>query len=138
VAMNDSENQGNVSTVPIDRRVRRWGCNSCDWLGLETYLLRAPNPFDQGETEILGCPKCKAVDDFLECCDEAGCEQEASCGFPTESGYRRTCWKHYRLHNSEPPNVGVDRHAAAMRREACWRAYAPRRIAAACPCRTTC
>jgi len=28
-------------------------------------------------------------------CDEPGCKQFISCGFPTESGYRRTCGKHY-------------------------------------------
>ena len=89
----------------VDVEVRRWGCNSCDWIGPETDLLRALNPFDHGETEILGCPKCKAVDDFLAVCDEPGCDKEVTCGFPTETGYRTTCGKHYRMHNSESPNV---------------------------------
>src|SRR5690606_17086804 len=35
-------------------------------------------------------------------------------------------------------NVGVDRHAAALRRETYASAHVPRRNAAACPCRTTC
>jgi hypothetical protein len=45
----------------------------------------------------------------------------------------------------EPPyqggvrhNVGVDRHAAALRRETYAPAHSSRRNAAACPCRTTC
>ncbi len=29
-------------------------------------------------------------------CDEPGCEQEATCGWPSDSGYRRTCGKHMR------------------------------------------
>lgn len=28
-------------------------------------------------------------------CDEPGCEEEASCGYPTATGYRRTCFTHY-------------------------------------------
>jgi hypothetical protein len=36
------------------------------------------------------------------------------------------------------PNVGVDRHAVALRREAYAHQHALRRNAAACPCRTTC
>jgi hypothetical protein len=27
-------------------------------------------------------------------CDEPSCEREASCGFPVEGGYRRTCYEH--------------------------------------------
>ena len=29
-------------------------------------------------------------------CDEPGCEQEATCGWPSDAGYRRTCGGHYR------------------------------------------
>ena len=36
------------------------------------------------------------------------------------------------------PNVGVDRRAVALRREAYAHLHAARRNAAACPCRTTC
>jgi len=82
------------SASPLDGCVRHWGCNSCDWLGLETELLRAPSPFEP-ETEVLGCPKCKAIDDFFAVCDEPGCTKEAGCGFPTANGYRHTCGKHW-------------------------------------------
>ena len=27
-------------------------------------------------------------------CDEPGCTAQASCGYPTAAGYRRTCGKH--------------------------------------------
>ena len=80
---------------PVDRGVRplRWLCQSCDWIGNDAELLRAPNPFD-AETTICGCPKCKAVDDIINACDEPGCTREASRGFPTQHGYRRTCGRH--------------------------------------------
>lgn len=35
-------------------------------------------------------------------CDEIGCDHEATCGFPTPEGYRRTCGKHYEPVPSEP------------------------------------
>ena len=73
-----------------------WGCKHCDWIGKNAGLLCAPNPF-RPEDEILGCPKCKSVEDFFNVCDEPGCKEESSCGFPTPSGYRRTCGKHYRI-----------------------------------------
>lgn len=69
-------------------------CNECAWSGPESEILRAPNPF-QPEDSISGCPKCGCVGDFTNLCDEPGCTDEAGCGFPTESGYRRTCGKHW-------------------------------------------
>jgi hypothetical protein len=33
--------------------------------------------------------------EVLSCCDEPGCYEVTSCGFPTEDGkYRRTCYEH--------------------------------------------
>jgi hypothetical protein len=29
-------------------------------------------------------------------CDEPGCKERSTCGFPTPSGYRRTCGEHYK------------------------------------------
>jgi hypothetical protein len=72
----------------------RWMCNSCDWIGGDAELLRAPSPFDPEDT-LCACPKCKAVDDLHNACDEPGCTQKAHCGFPTpDGGYRRTCSRH--------------------------------------------
>jgi hypothetical protein len=31
---------------------------------------------------------------FALLCDEPGCYNGASCGFPTDNGYRRTCYEH--------------------------------------------
>lgn len=72
----------------------RWMCNSCEWIGNDADLLCAPNPFGGSDT-VVGCPQCKAVNDMTNACDEPGCAQEATCGFPTpDGGYRRTCGRH--------------------------------------------
>lgn len=94
----ETRSEATLAECPLDRPVRRWGCNSCDWVGIEIEMLCAQSPFDH-ETEILGCPKCKAIDDFFAICDEPGCHMPAGCGFPTDKGYRHTCSKHY-----VPPN----------------------------------
>jgi Zn finger protein HypA/HybF involved in hydrogenase expression len=80
--------------APLQTLVRplRWICRSCDWVGTEH--LYAANPFDP-HTDIVGCPKCKAVEDLCSACDEPGCNREATCGFPDPGGYRRTCHKHF-------------------------------------------
>ena len=41
---------------------------------------------------------------ILSCCDEPGCYNEISSGFPTDDGYRRTCGDHYRMYNKEDNN----------------------------------
>lgn len=82
-------------------------CKSCDWQGLVSELLTAQNPFDPGET-ISGCPKCKAIDDAIVACDEPGCWREATCGWPSESGYRWTCGKHMRA--EQAGNTGEGQH----------------------------
>ena len=91
----------------VERPVRplRWLCQSCDWTGEDAELLRAPSPFDAADT-ICACPKCKAIEDIANACDEPGCAREATCGFPDHGGYRRTCGKHFRLRH-EQPNVGA-------------------------------
>lgn len=70
----------------------KWKCQECAVVVSE-YLV-APNPFDATDS-IIGCPNCKSVNSLLEVCDEPGCAEYSSCGFPTPTGYRRTCGKHY-------------------------------------------
>lgn len=65
----------------------------CNWHGMESEVLTAPDPFNQGET-LYACPECRTVGSVVEACDEPECWAESSCGTPTESGYRRTCGKH--------------------------------------------
>jgi len=74
----------------------RWRCRECGWNGDDADLLRAQSPFDPNDT-IVGCPWCKCVADMENTCDEPGCDREATCGFPTVGGYRRTCGYHMRL-----------------------------------------
>ena len=38
--------------------------------------------------------KLDVLKSVLNMCDEPGCFDDASCGFPTETGYRRTCYNH--------------------------------------------
>ena len=80
-----------------DDQNKHWRCENCDEISMECELLRAPNPFDTDKT-ITGCPYCKWVGDFEVLCDEPGCEEQATCGFPVKEGfggYRRTCGNHY-------------------------------------------
>lgn len=69
-------------------------CQSCDWAGNENETLVA-NPFDP-RYDLVGCPECFEVNTMELVCDEPGCIEIKSCGFPTPDGYRMTCGKHYR------------------------------------------
>jgi DNA-directed RNA polymerase subunit RPC12/RpoP len=75
------------------RRVERYRCLGCGQEFSSTEFLRAPSPFDPS-TELLGCPYCRGIDGFALLCDEPGCRRDATCGFPTREGYRRTCGAH--------------------------------------------
>lgn len=71
----------------------KFRCDECEAIHQAVDLLVAPNPFDSQDV-ISGCPDCKSVGQFTEICDEPECKREAGCGFPTENGYRRTCYQH--------------------------------------------
>jgi hypothetical protein len=68
-------------------------CEECDWHGLENEVLQAPNPFDP-EDGVLGCPKCKSVNEIVYTCIADNCWKPVSCGTPTVGGYMNTCGKH--------------------------------------------
>lgn len=36
----------------------------------------------------------KKLKEFANVCDEPGCFRNASCGWPSDEGYRRTCYEH--------------------------------------------
>lgn len=82
----------------------------CGWAGTEDMLLRAPSPFDADE-ELLGCPRCKSVDSCVMVCDESGCKEEATCGWPSKDGYRTTCYKHSSF-SLNGGNDGTERSSA--------------------------
>ena len=37
--------------------------------------------------------------EILSCCDEPGCYEEITSGYPVEGGYRRSCGEHYRMYS---------------------------------------
>jgi len=73
---------------------RKLRCRECHWKGAATDALIAPNPFD-AECALIGCPKCKEACCLEFACDDPDCWELASCGWPSPTGYRSTCGKHY-------------------------------------------
>ena len=60
--------------------------------------MEISNEFDMSQKsailDIVQSKKIEALKEPLNLCDEPGCFVEVSCGFPTENGYRRTCFNH--------------------------------------------
>jgi hypothetical protein len=77
----------------VSENAIRWRCETCGEIFHPGDVLTAANPFDANEN-VTGCPSCKAIDSFAVACDDPGCPREATCGCPTENGYRSTCWEH--------------------------------------------
>ena len=73
--------------------MKKFRCGECGAVHEQKELLTAPNPFDINDT-ISGCPSCRSACEFTQICDEPGCANGAGCGWPSDSGYRRTCFKH--------------------------------------------
>lgn len=71
----------------------KWQCDDCEHVFTAEQFLKAPNPFDERQ-QIVGCPGCKGVDGFTNLCDEEDCTTEATCGWNSPKGYRRTCGHH--------------------------------------------
>jgi len=68
-------------------------CRECGWLGKMNEVMKAPNPFDNGT--ITACPECRTIEDLAVVCDIPDCNKEATCGTPTDNGYKRCCGEHY-------------------------------------------
>jgi hypothetical protein len=77
----------------VNKETDRAACDECHSCFPLSDALRAPSPFDPSD-ELLACPICKSVNSLSLVCDEPGCERLRSCGFPTATGYRSTCWEH--------------------------------------------
>lgn len=66
----------------------------CDWIGEDTEMLSAPNPFNSAEM-LTVCPECKTLDNSVwTACDEPGCNRAATSGISAPTGYRNTCYDH--------------------------------------------
>lgn len=83
-----------VTATPIIRG-NKFVCSECCWHGFSSNILWALNPFCE-EQDIAGCPSCKDINTLVRACDQPGCWEPTSCGYPTDHGYRITCHGHYR------------------------------------------
>ena len=70
-------------------------CDECGWTGTQDDICVVSDPKEGSEAKWSICPQCRSAEQFTNMCDEPGCSREASCGFPSVSGYRRTCFEHW-------------------------------------------
>lgn len=68
-------------------------CSGCGWHGTWSDVLQSPNPFDPDDM-LTGCPKCRQVESLGAACFAEGCGREATCGTPTQDGYKWSCAEH--------------------------------------------
>jgi len=73
----------------------RWQCQDCDWIGGDDELDIVADPKPGSRRAWTVCPACRAAEHFTNLCDEPGCNREATCGWPSPAGYRRTCGQHW-------------------------------------------
>ena len=90
-------------TVHSNIRPTTWGTLlfECDYCGhvmkeADVLMTKVPRPKGGDPAVISQCPECGELACFTNVCDEPGCKAEATCGWPTDNGYRRTCGKHMR------------------------------------------
>ncbi len=69
----------------------RFRCTECGAIYLEHDIPQWPGP---DGVEFGYCDKCRSAESFVNICDELGCDREATCGWPSPGGYRRTCFDH--------------------------------------------
>jgi hypothetical protein len=74
----------------VEGLVRQFACQTSNPCGLTTGGLSVL----EEAFEFLGWDDPHPVPDMR--CDEPGCERHADCGWPSPSGYRRTCGEHWR------------------------------------------
>lgn len=67
--------------------------------------MEISNEFDMSQKsailDIVQKNKIAELKEPLNLCDEPGCFVEVSAGFPTENGYRRTCFNHSKFAKEE-------------------------------------
>jgi hypothetical protein len=82
----------------------KWVCLECRFIGalVDFDLVKDP----RGPDSWTVCPKCRAPDRVTSACDEPGCDREGTCGFRTETRYRRTCFKHSVFQRPKPLQAG--------------------------------
>lgn len=85
--------------------MKKWKCVQCKTVIDEDKLLIDNNPFIKGHI-IMGCPTCFSVNSVVIVCDEYGCENAASFGYPTDEGYKNTCAEHMRKYKGKAQEIG--------------------------------
>jgi hypothetical protein len=80
--------------------IDKWICLECGFIGAMVEFDKVNDPRGNHD-EWTVCPKCRTPERVTSACDEPGCIQEGTCGFPTEGGYRRTCFKHSKFSTQE-------------------------------------
>lgn len=78
----------------------RWQCTECDWIGETHEIDRVDDPKPDSNMRWSVCPDCRSAESFKNLCDEPGCNKEATCGWPSENNYRRTCYWHSQFNDS--------------------------------------
>lgn len=79
----------------------KWICQECGFIGPIDAFDKVPDP--RGPDTWTVCPKCRQPENVVAACDEPGCKQASTCGFPIPDGYRRTCGDHYRTSRLAEP-----------------------------------
>ena len=79
--------------------INKWICTECRFIGMSDEFDKVKDP--RGDDTWRVCPKCRTPEHITMACDEPGCERESSCSFPTDAGYRRTCFQHS-IYKREP------------------------------------
>ena len=93
----------------------RFVCTECDSHVNGCDILTAPNPFFKRDL-IFGCPKCRSAKTLLSVCDEPDCWELDTCGFPTDTGYRRTCYAHFKTGETLPTKPVAETKASGKAR----------------------
>ena len=80
-------------------------CDDCGWRGQETDICMVADPAEPNPNRAIKwhvCPKCRQANQFTNMCDEPSCREKATCGWPSDQGYRRTCEKHWNREKNYP------------------------------------
>ena len=82
--------------------------------GMDAYVplysaggMNIANELDYSrEDDLLTIIKRQAIENaelkkFANVCDEPGCFEAASCGLPSDNGYRNTCYEHFNFEKNK-------------------------------------
>lgn len=78
--------------------IYKWKCEECEFIGALDEFDKVKDP--GGDDTWTVCRRCRTPEHVVGVCDEPGCMREATCGFPTPTGYRQTCGAHWRARDA--------------------------------------